>query len=81
MLAFEINGNNLKVKMLLDNISICQDHQTLVFIYTYWTQQKTSKENIVGHFGSNNPLVGRKRIHMYHVLKLGSNFYTHESKA
>jgi hypothetical protein len=81
MLTFEINGNNLKVKMLLDNISICQDHQTLVLIYTYWTQQKTSKENIVGHFGSNNPLVGRKRIHMCHVLKLGSNSYTHESKA
>ncbi len=26
MLTFERNGNNLKVKMLLDNISICQVH-------------------------------------------------------
>jgi len=81
MLAFEINGSNLKVKMLLDNISICQDHQTLMLIYTYWTQQKTSKENMLGHFGLDNPLGGRKKIHMHHVLKLGSNSYTHESKA
>jgi hypothetical protein len=50
MLAFEINGSNLKVRMLLDNISICQDHQTLMLIYTYWTQQKTSIEKYVGPF-------------------------------
>jgi hypothetical protein len=81
MLAFERNGSNLKAKIFLDNVCICQDHQTLMLIYTYWTQQKTSKENMVGHFGSDNPLVGRKKIHMHHVLKLGSNSYTHESKA
>jgi hypothetical protein len=52
-----------------------------VLIYTYWTQQKTSKENMVGHFGLDNPLVGRKKKHMHHVPKLGSNSYTHESKA